>query len=668
MSGPVQPTTFASAGAVAIASDRVVAGRYQIVTTIASGGMGSVYLAVDLSLSRQVALKTLDRDLEQQSAWGRFEREANNLSRLNHPNIARIYDFGKLDNLVPYLVMELVHGQSLSERLRLRGPLSSAEALCVFQCIAAALDYAHQFNIVHRDIKPGNIVLITDQLGAIKGAKLIDFGLAKSLDDGIFGQGLTATGEILGSPFYMSPEQWNSERLMPPSDIYSLGVSLFEALTNRLPYRGDNVFATAMLHAKSDIPELARYNTDIDRVESWQKIIDKMLGKAAEERYASAALLSQDLRRLSRNDFIEDFEEVEVEDYCCHGGDKKDSNGPCDICGARLKSGFAMSKLFWTAACLLCIVLTALVSLFMSAPHRAHAVTVKQAAAPPHLLSIPLMRKSIEVAHYSMSSHIDKHGFKVINLPNPEALGGFQIPTGMVAAVGELKFAPGTEVDFYPNELFLLNPKLFQTVGHNILTQLHIQGCPVDFNDESFKLIGDMTGLTTVEVRNCSITANSVEILNRLPKLKHLILVDTEIRGSDLLKLNRLKQLESFNGCDFTNVRPVLKALGSNYNLHGLTLKADNIVDSDLKTIAAIPNLRDLNISCNAGLTAQGIANLAVCKNLRRLHIDHMSLNPAAVKALSRLQSLQVLNIDWHECTPVERVMLENALPHCRIN
>ena len=154
---------------ISISSNRIIDQRYQIVTTIGQGGMGKVYLVVDLEKNRQVALKTLEHDLNDQAAWGRFEREARNASRLNHPNIARVYDFGKLTGAVPYLVMELVTGQTLHERIKTKGPLGEEETLTVFLAMSAALQHAHQMDILHRDIKPSNIIVITDQVGKIVG-------------------------------------------------------------------------------------------------------------------------------------------------------------------------------------------------------------------------------------------------------------------------------------------------------------------------------------------------------------------------------------------------------------------------------------------------------------------------------------------------------------------
>ena len=278
-----------------ISSDKIIDQRYQIVTTIGQGGMGKVYLVVDLEKNRQLALKTLERDLGDQAAWGRFEREARNASRLNHPNIARVYDFGKLDNAMPYLVMELVTGQTLHERIKLKGPLSEEETLTVFFAMAAALQHAHQMNILHRDIKPANIIVVTNQVGKIVDAKLIDFGLAKCFADDEFAQSLTATGEIIGSPFYMSPEHWNSEALGPGSDIYSLGITLFEALTGKVPFSGENAFATAVSHNTDEVPHLADFSTTLIDESDWQTVLSKMLAKSIDDRYSSTAQFAHDL-------------------------------------------------------------------------------------------------------------------------------------------------------------------------------------------------------------------------------------------------------------------------------------------------------------------------------------------------------------------------------------
>jgi hypothetical protein len=280
---------------------------------------------------------------------------------------------------------------------------------------------------------------------------------------------------------------------------------------------------------------------------------------------------------------------------------------------------------------------------------------------------MPMTQKTLQVAHFVVSTHIDASGNKIFNFPNPQAVGAFQMPNGMVSAIGEVKFKRAAEVDFYPNELMLLHPNLFVNFG-NMLTQVHVQGCPVDFNDEGFRYIGEMKDLTTVEIRNCSITKASIDTLNRLPKLKQLVLIDTEIKGKDVLKLNRLRQLDSFYAGDFKDIRPVLQALTASAHLRTLILKADDLVDEDLRIIAAIPRIHDINLSCNHGITTRGLAWLAASKSLRRLQLEHIHIEPSAIPTLAMFKGLKSLTLEWKNWTDAERAQLQHALPGCRIN
>jgi tRNA A-37 threonylcarbamoyl transferase component Bud32 len=220
--------------------------RYRLGERIASGGMGAVYRAVDETLGRQVAVKALRREFADDPTFlERFRREARAAARLSHPGVAGVYDYGERGGQ-PFIVMELVEGETLAERLAARGSLPWQEAFAIGAQVAAALAAAHAHGLVHRDVKPANILL-----GRDGRAKVTDFGIAQAAQTAT----LTRTGMVLGSANYVAPEQAKGGHVGPAADLYSLGCVLFEAVTGETPYRGGNLVAIATQHVSAPVPD-----------------------------------------------------------------------------------------------------------------------------------------------------------------------------------------------------------------------------------------------------------------------------------------------------------------------------------------------------------------------------------------------------------------------------
>jgi serine/threonine protein kinase len=220
--------------------------RYRLGERIAAGGMGAVYRAVDETLGRQVAVKALRRELADDPTFlERFRREARAAAGLSHPGVAGVYDYGELGGQ-PFIVMELVEGETLAERVAARGRLPWREAFAIGEQVAAALAAAHAHGLVHRDVKPANILL-----GRDGRAKVTDFGIAQAAQTAT----LTRTGMVLGSANYVAPEQAKGGHVGPAADLYSLGCVLFEAVTGETPYRGGNAVAIATQHVSAPVPD-----------------------------------------------------------------------------------------------------------------------------------------------------------------------------------------------------------------------------------------------------------------------------------------------------------------------------------------------------------------------------------------------------------------------------
>jgi eukaryotic-like serine/threonine-protein kinase len=261
--------------------NQALGNRYRLGERIAAGGMGSVYRAVDETLGRRVAVKLLRRALADDPTFlERFRREARAAATVSHPGVAGVYDYGELGGQ-PFIVMELVEGETLAERIAARGRLPWPEAFAVAEQVARALAAAHAHGLVHRDVKPANILL-----GADGRAKVTDFGIAKAAQAAT----LTGTGMVLGSASYVAPEQAQGGDVGPAADQYSLGCVLFEAVTGEPPYRGASAVAIASQHVSAPVPDPRHTAPDLPAPVA--DLIRRALDKEPDRRFASAAAMA----------------------------------------------------------------------------------------------------------------------------------------------------------------------------------------------------------------------------------------------------------------------------------------------------------------------------------------------------------------------------------------
>ncbi len=268
MGAPLKPQTARNAESKDPFPGTVINGKYRVHSVLAHGGMGKIYQAEQVPLGRPVALKILrtryaDETEDDPQFQKRFLLEASILSRLQHNHIVRLYDYGRIENLPGdqyFMAMELLHGDTLSRRLRNVGPMPIADVLRIVRQIAKGLSAAHKLEVVHRDLKPSNIMLVPEEDG-VEVVKILDFGISKIVTSD--SEDLTAEGAFLGSPRYMAPEQVSDGKVDIRTDIYSLGVIMYECLSGKIPFDGETNIGIMMAHCNTPVPAMRDRNPSV---------------------------------------------------------------------------------------------------------------------------------------------------------------------------------------------------------------------------------------------------------------------------------------------------------------------------------------------------------------------------------------------------------------------
>lgn len=280
---------------------------YETIALIGQGGMGTVYKVKDRFINEFFAIKLLKSELASDNAsLKRFEKEAEAATRLTHENLVTVYRHGTTSDGMPFIVMEILEGENLGEFIKKNGPLQLNESIELFLQVAEALKHVHKVGIVHRDLKPSNIILQSSDPSNLK-IKLADFGIASALKDSTEGsETLTKTGDIVGSPAYMSPEQCVGQSPDFASDLYSFGCVIHAVLTTKPPFEGSNPVQIILQHISAEPPKLPRDLVQKDeRFKQLEKVLSKCLAKDKTDRYSSVSQLIEDLERIKKGEVVQ---------------------------------------------------------------------------------------------------------------------------------------------------------------------------------------------------------------------------------------------------------------------------------------------------------------------------------------------------------------------------
>lgn len=671
----------------------LIAGNYRVLDFIGEGAMGLVYKVEHTLLNKTLAFKVLKTEYLSEAIWKRFRLEGQAIARLDHVNIVKIYDMSQTEDGLPFFTMDLLVGQSLDDYLQEHGRLSVEDVLPIFRQVCAGLSYANDHGIIHRDIKPGNIMLI-DNKGESIGkctVKIVDFGIAKLVDDGNTSQqGLTRPGEVFGSPLYMSPEQCAGAKLDQRTDMYSVGVTMFQALTGKPPLLGKSAVETAALHQSQEPPMLCDVAPDVYFPMELEEVIATMLEKSPDDRYSSLADVAQELLQIEiGEDYTSSTERAENHtdrpslrepDYATDNRNDSKIRATRKLqLGKKTQASLVALLALLVLAVSLCLAfcfrpktpktkaiftgldsLTKLGKTFDETKLSQQEIKDIEAFRKTHTGNyariVSRNGQAIKVFHFS-----DKFSLGTMYWSNKKEKGQFEAcGTHEMPVCKGAKLSSALAVQSYPDLLTKFRP--------DDLSWLVVEGFKPP-NPTLASSIIHLASLTRLDVRNSELTNSDLKTLEQLKNLKILSLSGSTVRGADLAQCSLLKQLTVLQFESIEEPTALLEALlkqnklesldlrhmklqhkdfatiSKMSTLHSLTIKSTNVTDEDLKTLTKLTNLKQLNVDCCANLTIQSITTLGKFSELRVLSLPfHLNTKQNISKLKQLIPALSIEN------------------------
>lgn len=599
-----------------------LAGRYDFVTELGQGGTGTVVKAFDKILNMTVAIKILPADSSGKSA-ARLQTEASSTGKFNHPNIAKIFDFGQLDNGSPYMVMEYFEGNTLATEISRRGKLENEDAIPIFIQIAKALEYSHKNGVIHRDLKPSNVLLVKCDKDK-QLVKLLDFGVAKVQD---LDQRLTATGALVGSPLYMSPEQADSAEVDFRSDIYSFGCLAWEVLTGPPPFQGNSALETLSMHKKQIPAPVKNFLPQTQANEELSDLIEACMQKEKTDRPQNSSVIVEKLNNiLTKGENSENSDSLKSS-YTVR---KQNSN----------KKNVLVSLMFF--------------GLFVSLGYSIFKLNTKQTIHPQKrpgstevkvtplreekkFETVPLQDNSLKINAYSNMLDSD-----------------FQILRGkkITSVKVELSEMTGAGLSY------LTDSGIKALILHN--TQI---------GDEGMKFVTKLKSLKRLEIISEELSPEGIEQIKSLSNLEVLKLDCKNLTETNFLLFSKLKQLRDLEITNCIISGKAFDALKTIKLLHTLTLQDCTFESSGaIHNFANLAKPKTLELDGSKGITSdilcgfntsaltelsvermpldrQVFALISTFKNLNYLDLTDSRFAPENLDIISRLANLEILKL-----------------------
>lgn len=663
----------------------VINDKYQVIALLGSGGMGHVYRVQQVSLGKEFALKVLDARSLSDVTVRRFHQEARTTSQLQHPNLVEVHDFGVLNETQPYLVMDLIEGESLAETLKRKGALPVDYVIPLAIQVSFGLMYAHTQGVVHRDVKPGNIMLLQPDKQAAEGTvKVVDFGIAKltQSEDGEI-QALTRTGEIFGSPIYMSPEQCKGTGVDKRSDIYSLGCVLFECLTGSPPFFGDSAMSTMMKRLSEEPVSLKEGSFGREFPPALEVIIRKMLAVEPNVRYQDFGSVIQDFMTLQSTGGA-----IELSPAVAESAKK-----PVSLLG-QWKS--------FAGVAIVCALVTLAIDVFILFPEQVQAeltarkVSVAKAVLAERLKDEQqdrlqsqkedLKQEAVNLDAKSSNSFGQAQGMwnsvapetvdkkypyvdvvdtasgqkKYLVFPNMTGKFFFIGQRDLVPAIGRFEYNPdarlvlvlGKDAGIHPNTLKNITNLKFAKIDYddNFLVV-----------DESIELLGKVKDVWAISLRGAAI--KTLAPLYNNTNLQILEIMATDVSEREILKLKSLQQLRSLTFGPVTHPELVFEALQKNKFVNvigflGKDTKHDNRSSDDIhreiSALAKLTTLKGLTINDCDYFDDECLRKLLDLQQLVGIEVRNCALTDKSIEIFRKFKNLKALavsTVNWPEAS-----------------
>ncbi len=681
----------------------IVGGAYRLESLLGQGGMGLVFRARHLTFNQDYALKIVNPDVLDAVSSRRFAIEAQAIAKLDHENIVKIFNMGVHNQTCPYYVMELMTGESLSAYIKKGVDISIEQGLDIFRQMASALGYAHRKGIVHRDVKPSNIVLLPH--GDSYRAKIVDFGLAKVF---YAGQQLTATGEVFGTPYYMSPEQSTGQPIDARADIYSLGCALFETITGAPPFKGATAVQTLMMQLEAPVPKFVDIFDDQALAQQFDLLIGRMMAKRLDDRYQTMEQVARDIQRLidgksiaktaadmenTAGDQDYDGDESVGDSARNDDGEIESSNVPTS---ARVGNLAASAFAFSLIGILALLVVTSGYYIFRGqfAPKRNVDPGMLIAKLPNEndvdgtVAQKETIKKEFLAVSPIRSTLVSKAGTicKRFNFPQTCIGEIVDVHNRSFEAEGEIfvtnsPLALSLQKKIFPAAFMV--PEIVSTLGVDEFEELRIQLSQFDQSDEEIPIGESGKGLVSILetaqtwrrlnsiiFANIAITSDVVSDLGKLKQLRRLKVLHSKSDWKLLSKAPFLLRLMHFSvqSPKPAKIDPLIVALAKSSALQSLSLEDVEISDatfsrladnrsvtfmylgklklsrSMLQTLVSMRNLSAVTISlCN--LSDDDFIFLAKCKHINTIYVTPSGYEPGELKRLEKLiPKLKVFN------------------------
>jgi serine/threonine protein kinase len=697
VSASAEPHPF-SGISIDLAPEAIIGGVYQIISLVGRGGMGEVYLATHLTLDKKCALKVIPPNEVTEVGWQRFQLEAKIVSRLEHVNLVRVTDLGIHEECLPFYAMEYIEGQNLAEVLAAQGPMPLIKALEIFMQVCDGVECAHHSGVLHRDLKPANIMLTETAAGKLE-VKILDFGLAKLTKHDRFKQSLTGSGDVFGSPCYMSPEQCGDAELDNRSDIYSMGCTLFECLTGGPPFSGNLAAAVFFGHLEAPPPTLEKV-TGQKFPDLMEDVIAKLLCKNPNDRYQTMSEVKADLERVAyghEGPWRSELGGTAVTEM----GSARGSFGPLILGRSALRLWLPIS-------------FAAVIGLGCSYYYEVASHPPINVAISPELRRSPGKTTSLMTAAkigsattasatavnldtspaQSKQEPYDKDGdwdglpfYKGIVLKDGKQsqhwryLGHRAPPlyfiypgsggVNEVGLAGDVYIPASAKICAMPKQALVHSPSLVNGLKGAVFDEVDYEWYSLPDVQAANAAFAGCKSIKAVRMGNTYWSKEdgraSVAAINQFPNLERLIL-STYVDGHSLAKISRLSALTELRlNSGQIRLHDCLTKICGSKNLTCLAALSWGIPSSDLALLLKSPHLQRLMIGQLTGSHRQ-LAILARLPMLQRLELPALHFRPDLSSDLKLLKSLKTLRFfvssEWSDD---QLVQLKGDLPHVNV-